>query len=874
MNLNKTLVDFILQKDQQIEIERTMHIKEETGKYLVTPLKVIALMVAISGIFAMIFEVRQHSEFASQIYFVRLSATLVAFITLVFLSSKNATKYSIILVHILLLTIIISSSIMILLIPTSLIVNSQIVGLMIFTSAMFLNWEIKNQILVAIYYNLVFAVAILFNDQQIYFLPNMFESLIFVLFLSLLSVLGSAINFRMRLQIAENAFRIELSEKKFKDIFNNSLDGIFQSTYEGKFITVNHSLVKMLGYELPEELMITNLNDYYKNTEDREKLIKELKQYGSVEDYQLQFVDKNKKELSVKLNARIVSDDNNVKYYYEGTMRDVTSELEALEKREQAELELKSEKEKSDALAKEALKLSSAKSRFLANMSHEIRTPMNGILGFLSLIESNSYSDKEELNSFVKNAKLSAESLLETINAVLDLSKIEAGKLELENLNFNLKKIIEQAISIISPKAKEKSLNITIETIDSKELNFVGDPTKLRQIYLNLLSNAIKFTQQGEIKIAVTLESLENGCVRVHNAIVDTGIGIPADKINELFKPFSQIDGTEGKNFGGTGLGLVICKEFTNLMKGDISVRSIEGQGSQFNFSVVLKKQPFTANQRQEVSRSVSNVGIVSAQFLEANLKKYSEKRKKIQILLAEDNLINQKVVIRMLSSAGYQADAVMNGEQAVRVFGQKNYDLILMDVQMPEMDGFTATKKIREMEPPKNNVPIIAITAHALVGDREKCIEAGMNDYISKPVVAKEIVMLIDKLLKLDQMNLEVPVEEKKGNSSFDFDRLKQISLGDPVFEKDLLGDYIEDAKAKLQSLTEHLAEGNAKKIVGIAHTLKGSSYSVGATLVGDEALGIELSAKNNDLESVEERILKLSKSIKETRDIIKDKI
>ena len=874
MNLNKTLVDFILQEDQQIEIERTMQIKEETGKYLVTPLKVIALMVAISGIFAMIFEVRHHSEFASQIYFVRLSATLVAFITLVFLSSKNATKYSIILVHILLLTIIISSSIMILLIPTSLIVNSQIVGLMIFTSAMFLNWEIKNQILVAIYYNLVFAVAILFNDQQIYFLPNMFESLIFVLFLSLLSVLGSAINFRMRLQIAENAFRIELSEKKFKDIFNNSIDGIFQSTYGGKFITVNHSLVKMLGYELPEELMITNLNDYYKNTEDREKLIKEIKQYGSVEDYQLQFVDKNKKELSVKLNARIVSDDNNVKYYYEGTMRDVTSELEALEKREQAELELKSEKEKSDALAKEALKLSSAKSRFLANMSHEIRTPMNGILGFLSLIESNSYSDKEELNSFVKNAKLSAESLLETINAVLDLSKIEAGKLELENLNFNLKKIIEQAISIISPKAKEKSLNITIETIDSKELNFVGDPTKLRQIYLNLLSNAIKFTQQGEIKIAVTLESLENDCVRVHNAIVDTGIGIPADKINELFKPFSQIDGTEGKNFGGTGLGLVICKEFTNLMKGDISVRSIEGQGSQFNFSVVLKKQPFTANQRQEVSRNVFNVGIASAQSLETDLKKYSEKRKKIQILLAEDNLINQKVVIRMLSSAGYQADAVMNGEQAVRVFGQKNYDLILMDVQMPEMDGFTATKKIREMEPPKNNVPIIAITAHALVGDREKCIEAGMNDYISKPVVAKEIVMLIDKLLKLDQMNLEVPVEEKKGNSSFDFDRLKQISLGDPVFEKDLLGDYIEDAEAKLQSLTEHLAEGNAKKIVGIAHTLKGSSYSVGATLVGDEALGIELSAKNNDLESVEERILKLSKSIKETRDIIKDKI
>jgi len=213
MNHGTTLIDFILNDNHPINYERYMQIKEETGKYLVTPLKIIALMVAISGIFAMIFEVRHHAEFSFQIYLVRLLATLVAFIILVFLNTKNATKHSILLVHVLLLTIISSSAFMILLIPSSLIVNSQIVGLMIFTSAMFLNWEIKNQILVAIYYNIVFAVAILFNDQKIYFLPNMFESLIFVLFLSLLSVLGSAINFRMRLQIAENAFRTELSEK-------------------------------------------------------------------------------------------------------------------------------------------------------------------------------------------------------------------------------------------------------------------------------------------------------------------------------------------------------------------------------------------------------------------------------------------------------------------------------------------------------------------------------------------------------------------------------------------------------------------------------------------------------------------------------------
>ncbi len=874
MRRSKTLVDFILSGDHSLNTESYMKIKEETEKYLVTPLKVIALMVAISGIFAMIFEVRHHAEFSVQIYFVRLLATLVAFIVLLFLNSKNATKHSIILVHILLLTIIASSGIMILLIPSSLIVNSQIVGLMIFTSAMFLNWEIKNQILVAIYYNIVFAVAILFNDQKIYFLPNMFESLIFVLFLSLLSVIGSAINFRMRLQIAENAFKTEISEKKFKAIFDNSIDGIYQSTNEGIFLTVNHALVKMLGYDIKEELLLTNVNDYYRNPEDREKLLSDLKKKGSIEDHLLHLIDKNKKELIVKLNARMVTDNDKLKYYFEGTMRDVTDELIAQEKRIKAENELKSEKEKSDALAKEALKLSNAKSRFLANMSHEIRTPMNGILGFLSLIESDSYSNKEELKNFVKNAKLSAESLLETINAVLDLSKIEAGKLELEKLNFNLKKIIDQAISIVSPKAKEKSINIVVEASDPKELNFVGDPTKIRQIFLNLLGNAVKFTEQGDIKITVKTEKLDEDRVKIFNSIIDTGIGIPADKINDLFKPFSQIDGTEGKNFGGTGLGLVICKEFTNLMQGDISVESISGAGSRFNFSVVVKQQLISADQLQQVTDSNLENSRYANPISETDFKLNSEKRKNFKILLAEDNLINQKVAIRTLNSAGYQVDAVMNGEQAIREYSQKNYDLILMDVQMPEIDGFTATKKIRAMDSTKKDVPIIALTAHALMGDREKCLEAGMNEYVSKPVVASEIIRIVDKLLKLDQITTTVTVQDNKENVLFDFERLKEISLGDTVFEKDLLGDYIIDAELKLQSLREYVLTEDKTKIIDVAHTLKGSSYSVGALIVGNEALGIELSAKNNDIESVEERLTKLAKSIKETREILKDKI
>jgi len=849
-------------------------VKEETGKYLVTPLKVIALMVAISGVFAMIFEVRHHAEFASKIYFVRLSATLIAFLILVFLSSKNAMKYSIPLVHILLLTIISSSAFMILLIPNSLIVNSQIVGLMIFTSAMFLNWEIKNQILVAIYYNIVFAVAILFNDQKIYFLPNMFESLIFVLFLSLLSVVGSAINFRMRLQVAENSLRVEQSEKKFRSIFNNSVDGIFQSTLDGDYITANKSLVKMMGYETLEELMATKVTDSYKNKVDRAKLLSEVRKNGSVENFITTLIDKNKIEKIVKMNVHFATDEITGKDYLEGTIRDVSNEILSQTMRERAELELKIEKEKSDALAKEAMKLSTAKSRFLANMSHEIRTPMNGIIGSLALIENESYKDKEELKQYIHSAKLSAESLLETINAVLDLSKIEAGKIELENLNFNLKKVITQAISIVSSKAKEKSLDIYTDIPEDKNLNFTGDPTRIRQIFLNLLSNAIKFTKAGEIKIITRIEKLETGKIKIHNSILDTGIGIPADKIKELFKPFSQVTGNEGNSLGGTGLGLVICKEFVNLMEGDISVSSVQGKGSKFDFNIIVNEQETQSNlEKFPIDKDVMS-DIDETVLSESELKINFENRKNIKILLAEDNLINQKVAIRTLTSAGYQVDAVMNGEQAVKAHLENDYNLILMDVQMPDVDGYEATKQIRAMREPKNKIPIIAITAHALIGDRERCLEAGMDEYVAKPMVASEIIKMIDHFLVKNNSKVIQSAQSTFDNKLFDFDRLKQISLGDEMFEKDLLSDYLIDAELKLQLLRELLESSDVKKIVDAAHTLKGSSYSVGAKLVGDEALGIELSAKNNDLENVEVRLPKLAKSIRETRELLKDKI
>ena len=309
-------------------------------------------------------------------------------------------------------------------------------------------------------------------------------------------------------------------------------------------------------------------------------------------------------------------------------------------------------------------------------------------------------------------------------------------------------------------------------------------------------------------------------------------------------------------------------------MEGDISVKSVEGKGSQFDFHIFVNK-PGTEDELLNKSKSrIDEEYLDEIQFTDEDIKKYIANRKGFKILLAEDNLINQKVAIRTLNSAGYEVDAVMNGEQAVRAFSQYDYDLILMDVQMPEVDGFAATKMIRAMKEPKNKVPIIAITAHALIGDREKCIESGMDEYVPKPMVARHIIKLIDHFLKVDYSDSHKSGDNTNNSRVFDFERLKQISLGDAMFEKDLLGDYLADAEHKLVVLREQLIASDVKKIVDTAHTLKGSSYSVGAKLVGDEALGIELSARNNDIGNIEERLPKLSKSIEDTRNVLKDRL
>lgn len=854
--------------------EREEQLKKESKDQLITPLKILAFLIAVSGLFAMIFEVRHFSDLSYEVYFTRLSATLLAFIILMVLNTNWGKNNPVFLVHILLLIIILSSGYMIYLMPSTLVVNAQIVALMIFTSALFLSWDVKNQIIVAIYYNLVFATAILLNDSKIYFLPNMFESVLFVLFLSIVSVVGSAVNFKLRMELADRSYRISLSEKKYRSIFDNSLEGMFQSSYDGNFITVNKSFTEMLGYDKVEELMqLSLLSDVYKDPKERLKLIEILKEKGEVKDYTVTLLKKDGSEIVVRLNDRIVEDDLTGDIHFEGSIQDITKEIEEENKRKKAEVNLLDEKKRADKLANEAQKLNIIKSQFLANMSHEIRTPMNGIIGYLTLIEKDVYDSKEEMKQFALGAKQSAESLLEIINDILDLSKIESGKVKLEEKEIDLNKIIDESVSILLARADEKGLSIKKIISRGTPLNLIGDSTRLRQIFVNLISNAIKFTSRGAIEVSVYMKEREQDKVVLNIAVKDSGVGIPEEKIGDLFKPFSQVDNSPTRNFGGTGLGLVICKEFVNMMGGEIGVESRRGEGSTFFFTIKLKSQKeqklYNENELAKIYEFQGGKNIKTV-----NLKAQTHIRKKYRILLAEDNVVNQKIAMKILNDYGFNAHAVSNGFEAIGEAVKGIYDAILMDVQMPGMDGFSATLQIRRLEGNAGKVPIIALTAHAMQGDKERCFASGMNEYVTKPISGDELILKIDRLLKiedsLEDEDLTTVVQPENDQKLFDFNHLDKMSMGNREFQEELVMTFFEDVIIRYRRLEEWIQNKSIDKIINEAHTIKGASSSIGAVKIAEEALAIELSGKHNDLENILQRLHNMEKFIAETKQVV----
>lgn len=730
------------------------YIKEENKKQLISPLKSLAYFTSASGIIALVLEVRYFAAHSVQIYTSRLSSILVAFLILLISNTKFGKKYSVPLIHILLLSIILSFGVMIYLIPKTLIFNSHLISLIIFIAALFLSWEVTNQIFVAIYYNVVFATSIILNSKEIYILPNMVESVILVLIISIMAIIASYINYRLRLEAFTKGYEVSLSERKFRNIFDNSAEGIFQISIKGNLITVNPSIVKLLGYSNEEEILKLNfIKDFFIRETDWELLNKLLDKQGKVKNYRVQFRKKDGNEITVRMNVRVnLNDDGST--FFEGSIQDITQQVQAENEKQKALEALREEKLKSDINAKKAQQESNFKSKFLANMSHEVRTPMNSVMGFLTLIENDLFDSKEELKNFSRDARLAAESLLDIINNILDISKIEAGKMDLDEVDFNVNAEIHKAVSIVAQAAKQKGIQIEENISEEIPKSVFGDPTRFRQIILNLLSNAVKYTDEGKVSILSKVNAKSANAIELVTVIEDTGQGIPTEKIQLLFEPYVQVKNKKGKK-EGTGLGLVISKEFIKLMGGDIRVESKVGVGSKFTFTVKLKSnlEPLPDYITPEIEtdpkpvvaeQSLQKTGEISSGTGEF---KYNSSAKK-KILLVEDNPISQNLEMKILREVGYDVDAVSNGFDAIEAIKTGSFDVVLMDVEMTDMDGITATKKVRELPGVNGKIPIIAVTAHSSMKDREKCLAAGMDDYIAKPINIHFLKLTIDQWL------------------------------------------------------------------------------------------------------------------------------
>ncbi len=512
------------------------------------------------------------------------------------------------------------------------------------------------------------------------------------------------------------AEQVRASEQHYRLLFDRNPDGVFAVDPSGCFIVVNPACELLTGYSTAElrQKKFTDLcaPDQLANTRAHFQRGWRERVYSALETA---LVRKDGRRVEVwSAGEPAVSHGEVIALHC--TAKDITE-------RKQAEEELKAAKAAAEAA-------SLAKSRFLANMSHELRTPMNAILGMIDVALPKAIHPA--VKDCLQTAKGSADLLLMLLNDLLDSARIEAGKLELESAPFSLRRMVDQITRVLSVRASEKGLSFRFRFAEEIPDAVIGDRLRLQQVLMNLIGNAIKFTERGEVAISVEQSQISDAESEVCNllfAVQDTGIGIPPSVQERLFQPFAQADVSMVRRFGGTGLGLSISKSLAELMNGRIWVESEEGKGSTFYFSVGL---PLAKEVPSDFEAPVAVPAVASAQ---------------LRILLVEDNLANQKLATYILQDRGHLVEIARDGQEAIDLSAQNHYDVILMDVEMPGINGLEAAAAIRKREAGGGRVPIIAMTAHAMKGDRDRCLAAGMDAYRSKPIDRHEMIALVENL-------------------------------------------------------------------------------------------------------------------------------